>query len=69
MRKRACGARTAMAIFARIQKPQPRAGSVAWHRPLRLIAASAVVSACFLFAYFGLEKINRIGSDDTGFDR
>lgn len=44
---------------------QPRAGSVAWHRPLRLIAASAVVSACFLFAYFGLEKINRIGSDDV----
>jgi len=34
-------------------------------RPVRLLAASAAVGTCFLFAYFGLEKINRISSDDV----
>ncbi len=34
-------------------------------RPVRLLVASVAVGTCFLFAYFGLEKVNRISPDDV----
>jgi hypothetical protein len=34
-------------------------------RPARLLVASVAVGTCLLFAYFGLEKVNRVPSDDV----